>query len=34
LVERWVDTGGVITAAGMVLGAAGGVYLLVKRMGN
>ena len=34
LVDRWLDTGGIATAVGAVLGAAGGVYLLVRRMGT
>ena len=33
LVDRWLDTGGIATAVGVVLGAAGGVYLVVRRMG-
>ncbi len=33
LVDKWLDTGGIATAVGAVLGAAGGVYLLVRRMG-
>jgi ATP synthase protein I len=33
LVDRWLDTGGITTAIGVVLGAACGVYLVVRRMG-
>jgi F0F1-type ATP synthase assembly protein I len=33
LVDRWLNTGGIATAVGAVLGAAGGVYLIVRRMG-
>ena len=33
LVDQWRDTGGIATAIGCVLGAAGGVYLIVRRMG-
>jgi len=33
LVDRWLDTGGIATAVGAVLGAAGGVYLIVRRLG-
>ena len=33
LVDRWLDTDGIATAIGVVLGAAGGVYLVVRRMG-
>ena len=33
LVDRWLDTGGVATAIGVVLGAAGGIYLVVRRLG-
>jgi ATP synthase protein I len=32
LVDRWLHTGGIATAIGAVLGAAGGVYLIVRRM--
>jgi ATP synthase protein I len=34
LVDRWLDTGGVATAIGAVLGAAGGVYLIMRRLGD
>jgi F0F1-type ATP synthase assembly protein I len=33
LVDRWLQSGGVATAVGAVLGAAGGVYLIVRRLG-
>jgi F0F1-type ATP synthase assembly protein I len=33
LVDRWWHTGGIATAIGAVLGAAGGVYLIVRRLG-
>ena len=33
LVDRWLHTGGIATAIGAVLGAAGGVYLIVRRLG-
>jgi F0F1-type ATP synthase assembly protein I len=33
LVDRWLHTGGIATAVGAVLGAAGGVYLIVRRLG-
>ena len=33
-VDRWLwPTGGIATAVGAVLGAAGGVYLIVRRLG-
>jgi ATP synthase protein I len=32
LIDRWLDTGGIATAIGAVLGAAGGVYLVVRRV--
>lgn len=34
LVDRWVQTGGVITGIGVVIGCAGGIYLVVKRLGT
>lgn len=34
LIDSWLDAGGVITAIGIVLGMAGGVYLLIRRMGS
>jgi ATP synthase protein I len=33
VVDRWLSTGGIATAVGCVLGAAGGIYLLVRRIG-
>lgn len=33
LVDRWLHTGGITTAVGCVLGAAGGIYLVVKKLG-
>jgi F0F1-type ATP synthase assembly protein I len=33
LVDRWLDLGGIATAIGVVLGTAGGIYLVVKRLG-
>ncbi|HYN94251.1 MAG TPA: hypothetical protein VES42_10430 [Pilimelia sp.] len=33
LVDRWLDFGGVATAIGAVIGAAGGVYLIARRLG-
>jgi ATP synthase protein I len=33
LVDRWLDAGGIATGIGVVLGAAGGVYLIVRRLG-
>jgi F0F1-type ATP synthase assembly protein I len=33
LIDRWLDTGGIATAIGAVVGAAGGVYLVVRRLG-
>ena len=34
LVDRWLHTGGIATALGAVLGAAGGIYLVVRRLGG
>jgi ATP synthase protein I len=34
LIDRWWDTGGIATAIGAVLGAGGGVYLIVRRLGG
>lgn len=34
LVDRWLHTGGIATAIGVVVGAAGGVYLVVRRLGG
>jgi ATP synthase protein I len=33
LVDRWVHTGGVITGIGIVIGCAGGIYLVIQRIG-
>lgn len=33
LVDQWLDTRGIATAIGVVLGAGGGVYLIVRRLG-
>ncbi|GAB3871293.1 AtpZ/AtpI family protein [Dactylosporangium cerinum] len=33
LIDEWLNAGGIITAIGCVLGAAGGIYLVVKRLG-
>jgi ATP synthase protein I len=33
VVDRWWHTGGIATAIGAVLGAAGGVFLIVRRLG-
>lgn len=33
LVDQWLDSGGVATAVGTVVGAAGGVYLIARRLG-
>ncbi len=33
LIDRWLHTGGIATAIGAVVGAAGGVYLIVRRLG-
>jgi F0F1-type ATP synthase assembly protein I len=32
-VDRWLDTNGIATAIGVVLGMAGGVYLTMRRLG-
>jgi F0F1-type ATP synthase assembly protein I len=34
LIDRWLDTGGIATAIGAVVGAAGGVYLIARRLGR
>ena len=34
LIDSWLHAGGVITAIGLVLGMAGGVYLVARRMGS
>ena len=33
LVDQWLDTDGIATGIGVVLGVAGGVYLVVRRLG-
>lgn len=33
LVDRWLDTGGIGAAVGSVVGAAGGIYLIARRLG-
>ncbi|MET7400450.1 AtpZ/AtpI family protein [Dactylosporangium sp. NPDC005572] len=33
LVDQWLGSDGIATAIGCVLGAAGGIYLVVKRLG-
>jgi ATP synthase protein I len=33
LIDRWVGTGGIAIAIGCIVGAAGGIYLVVKRLG-
>jgi ATP synthase protein I len=33
LVDRWLHTGGITTAIGCVLGAVGGIYLIVRKLG-
>jgi F0F1-type ATP synthase assembly protein I len=33
LVDQWLGSGGVATAIGTVVGAAGGVYLVARRLG-
>jgi F0F1-type ATP synthase assembly protein I len=33
LVDQWLDSGGIATAIGAVVGAAGGVFLIVRRLG-
>lgn len=34
LVDRWLHTGGIATGIGVVLGMAGGIYLVVRRLGT
>jgi F0F1-type ATP synthase assembly protein I len=34
LVDRWLGTGGIAAGIGAVLGAAGGIYLIVRRLGG
>lgn len=33
LVDRWWGTGGIATAVGIAVGTAGGIYLVLKRVG-
>jgi ATP synthase protein I len=33
LVDRWLNTDGIATAIGCVLGIAGGIYLVVRKLG-
>jgi ATP synthase protein I len=33
LVDRWLDLGGIATGIGVVVGGAGGVYLVARRLG-
>ncbi len=33
LIDRWLHTGGISTAIGCVLGMAGGIYLVVRKLG-
>jgi ATP synthase protein I len=33
VVDRWLGTGGIATGVGVVLGAAGAVYLIARRFG-
>jgi ATP synthase protein I len=34
LVDQWLDTGGVVTGIGVVLGMAGAIYLVVRQLGT
>lgn len=34
LIDRWLDTNGIATGIGVVIGAAGGIYLVVRRLGG
>ncbi|GAB3174333.1 hypothetical protein GCM10027259_13870 [Micromonospora palomenae] len=34
LVDQWLDTGGIATGIGVVLGMAGGIILVVRRLGT
>ncbi|WP_249714945.1 AtpZ/AtpI family protein [Rhizomonospora bruguierae] len=31
--DRWLHTGGITTGVGIVVGVAGGIYLVIKRFG-
>ena len=33
LIDRWLHTGGIAIAVGLLLGTAGGVYLIARRAG-
>ncbi|HEX6074754.1 MAG TPA: AtpZ/AtpI family protein [Micromonosporaceae bacterium] len=33
LVDRWLGSDGIVTAVGIMVGVAGGIYLIMKRMG-
>jgi hypothetical protein len=33
LVDQWLDTRGVFFGIGVVVGAAGGIYLVIRRLG-
>lgn len=32
-IDKWLDTRGIATGIGAIVGAAGGVYLIVRRLG-
>jgi ATP synthase protein I len=32
LVDQWLDTGGIATGIGVVLGMAGGIFLVIRRL--
>jgi len=34
LVDQWLDTDGIATGIGVLLGGAGGVYLVIRRLGT
>jgi ATP synthase protein I len=34
LVDRWLHAGGVAIGLGVVVGAAGGIYLVIRRLGQ
>jgi F0F1-type ATP synthase assembly protein I len=34
LVDRWLHTGGIAIAIGVIVGMAGGVYLIARRLGG
>jgi hypothetical protein len=33
-IDSWLDLGGIATAIGIVIGMAGGIYLVARRMGS